>query len=197
MFMRKNDTNNFDTQNPLAVYNRDGGVRILLMLSAWLLTGLSAGCESTDPTEGYTNRSLYRAEIRTVFVEMFQSETFRRNVEFELTEAVVSQLELHSTYKVVSDRREADSIVYGTIKRIHEGVRTAQRELDRPVENEVVLSAVVTWKDLRSGELILDNRLIKVKADYAVLLGAGRTSAERKVANQAAVRIVEAMEQPW
>jgi len=195
--MLQNPNDKISTSGHCLGYNTYGDARVLLILLVWALCGLMAGCQSTDPTKGYSNQSLYRSEIRSVFVEIFQSEVFRRNMEFELTEAVVTQLELHSPYKVVSDRREADTALYGTIKQVSEGVRTAQRELDRPVENEVTLAVAATWKDLRSGELFFENRMIRVKVEYAVLLGAGRTSAERKAANQAAVRIVEAMEQPW
>jgi len=156
-----------------------------------------SGCGQIDPTKGYSNQSLYRTDISTVFVEMFQSQSFRREVEYELTRAASQQLELHSPYKVVSDRRKADTILYGTIKKISEGTLTRQRELDRPLENEVVLLVKVTWKDLRSGEMLLDDYPIKVSGDYAALLGAGRNSATQEALNKAAVRIVEAMERPW
>ena len=166
--------------------------RLLLVFAAGLI-----GCEQVDPELGYSSRSLYRTDVRTVAVEMFQSESFRREVEFELTRAVSEQLELHSPLKIVSDRRKADTVLYGTIKRIDERVLSRQRQLDRPLENEVIFLVRVTWKDLRSGELILDDRPIRVSGRYASLLGAGRASAARAAANEAAVRIVEAMESPW
>ena len=175
---------------------RDKGYNIvwsLFLVSAAVLSG----CEQVDPELGYSMRSLYRTDVRTVAVEMFQSESFRRGVEFELTRAVSEQLELHSPLKVVSDRRKADTLLYGTITRIDERVLSRQRQLDRPLENEVILLVRVTWKDLRSGELILDDQPIRVSGRYASLLGAGRASAAREAANEAAVRIVEAMEEPW
>jgi hypothetical protein len=155
------------------------------------------GCESVDPSEGYRQGSLYRTDIDTVFVQMFESESFRREVEYELTRATSQQLELQSPYKVVSDRRKADSVLHGRIQGIDERVLTRQRELDRPLENEVILVVKVTWKDLRSGQILLDDVAIKVSGDYAALLGEGRNSATRTALNQAAVRIVEAMERPW
>ncbi len=158
---------------------------------------LIPGCLSNDPEKGYTTASLYRSDIQTVCVEMIQSESFRRGAEFNLTKAVVDQLELHSPYKVVSDRGQADTLLYGTIRQIREQTLTNQRELDRPLENELVLVVDVTWKDLRSGDVYLDALPIRIGADYAVLAGAGRGSATRRAVEDAAVRIVEAMEKSW
>lgn len=163
------------------------------------LAGVMAliGCSHIDPSTGYTSKSLYRCDIKTVCVEMFRSQSFRRGIEFELTRALVGQLELHSPYKVVSDRSKADTVLYGTINGVSERVLHQQRELDRPLENQMVLTVDVTWKDLRSGKMLLDNQRLAVTGDYVVLLGGGSRSAIRQASNEMAVRIVEAMETPW
>ena len=168
-----------------------------LTISLAILALLPTGCQQIDPQEGYTSRSLYRTDIETVCVNMFASQTLRRDIEFEVTSALGQQLEVHSPYKIVSDCRKADTSLNGRVSNVNERVLTQQRELNRPLENEIELLINVTWKDLRSGELILDNHPIKVRGDYAVLLGAGRDSAAREAANEAALRIVEAMEMPW
>lgn len=168
---------------------------LFLMIAAPFI--MLIGCQQVDSTKGYNQQSLYRADIDTVFVKMFESKSFRREIEFELTRATCQQLELHSPYKIVSDQSKADTILYGNIKKITERVLTRQRDLDRPVENEVVMLVSVTWKDLRSGELLLDNYPIKVQGDYSTLLGGGRDNASREALNNAAVRLVEAMERPW
>ena len=155
------------------------------------------GCQETDPTTGYTSRSLYRTDVKTVYVEMFESESFRRGIEFELTRALSQQLELHTPYKIVSDRRKADTVLYGSIDRVTEKGLIQQRQLDRPVANEVVLVAQVTWKDLRDGQLIIDAQKIKVASDYVTLQGAGRDSAAKEAANELALRIIETMQNPW
>ena len=186
-------------KRPLMTYNSRARTRQGMGLTVGLaiLALLLPGCQQLDPEEGYTSRSLYRIDIETVCVNMFASQTMRRNIEFDLTAALDQQLEVHSPYKIVSDCRKADTSLNGTISNVAERVLTQQRELSRPLENEVVLLINVTWEDLRSGELILDNHPIKVRGDYAVLLGAGRDSATREATNEAALRIVEAMERPW
>ncbi len=164
---------------------------------ALLLLVAPLGCRDVDPAKGYTSRNLYNTDIETVCVDMFQSESFRRGAEFELTRAVCQQLELHSPYKIVADRRQADTVLYGSISRIDEKALTQQRELDRPMQSQIVVVAQVTWKDLRSGNLILDNKKFKVSGQFANLLAAGENSAIRQAANEMAVQIVQAMEEPW
>lgn len=155
------------------------------------------GCQNVDPQAGYTSRELYRPDVRKVCVEMFKNDSFRRGIEYDLSRAVSQQLELHSPYKVVGDRRRADTVLYGRILAVAESSLNQQRQLDRPVENRMVLAAEVSWKDLRSGEFILQEHRIIADADYAKLLGAGADSAAKAAANDLAVRIVEAMESPW
>ncbi len=172
-------------------------VRLLLLLAARVAALSLTGCHNIDPKSGYTSRTPYNTDINTVSVEMFKSQSFRRGGEYEITRAIAQQIELHSPYKVVSDSRTADTRLYGEIRDISERVLSTQRDLDRPIENEIVLSVDVTWKDLRSGELIMDKRHFRVSAPYAVMLGAGENSGIKIAANEMARRIVEAMQQTW
>ena len=169
----------------------------MLATAGMLVAVAGLGCTDVDPHSGYSSQSLYPQDIRTVYVEMFESESFRREIEYELTRALATQLELHSPLKVLSNRSKADTVIYGSITGVTERVLSQQRTLDRPIENQMVVVAEVTWKDLRSGELIMDHRPFIVSSEYAVLLAAGRKSAATKAGNDLAVRIVESMEKPW
>lgn len=168
----------------------------VVLLAAWALVTL-AGCSQTDPHTGYTSKSLYRTDVKTVFVEMFHSDSLRRNVEYELSRAICQQIELQTPFKLVGNRRKADTILYGNIPAVHERVLSQQPSLDRPLESQIILVADVTWKDLRSGQLLIDNQTFKVSADYAALAGAGRDAPTRQAANEMAARIVETMAEPW
>ncbi|MCF7957075.1 MAG: hypothetical protein K9M57_01365 [Phycisphaerae bacterium] len=170
--------------------------RVKLICAIWLFSSLG-GCSTTDPTQGYSSRSLYQSDIKTVHVKMFESKSFRRGIEFELTAPLVTQIELKTPYKVIADSSKADTVLYGTITNVHERILTQQRDLDRPLESQVVITANVTWKDLRDGRLIIDNKPFRLSGDYAHLLAAGRDSASKEAANKLAMRIVEAMELPW
>ena len=174
----------------------------LIMCSArlWaslLLGTITGGCTEVDPTVGYTSRSLYRTDVKTVFVEMFESQSFRREIEFELTRAVCEQLELHSPYKVVSDRSRADTVLYGSIERVAQHALAQQRELDRPVAGEVTLVVVLNWKDLRTGQMLIDAQELRFSGNYAPFLGTGPAAAAREAAHELGIRIAEALEAPW
>lgn len=155
------------------------------------------GCGDIDPAESYSSRELYRTDIKTVHVKIFENKSFDRRVEYELHGVLCRQIELHTPFKVVSDRHKADTIIYGQILSVSEKVLAQQRELDRPLESLVVLAVNVNWKDLRNAELLIDNQRFRVSGQYANLAGGGRGSAVKEAANEMARRIVETMEQPW
>src|SRR4051812_8670800 len=71
-----------------------------------LLLLLLTGCAGWQ----FGGRSLYRPDIRTVYVPPVDSASFRRNLGERLTEALVREIEQKSTFKVVSDPN-ADSIL--------------------------------------------------------------------------------------
>jgi hypothetical protein len=168
---------------------------LLLCLSAVLI--LAGGCQDADPNTGYTSRNLYRTDIKTVCVRMLENKTFRRSIEFDLTSAICRQIELHCPYKIESDNSKADTVIYGQITSVDEDVLANQRKLDRPIENLVVLTVEITWKDLRSGEMLMDNQRFRLDSSYAPLLGSTRDIAAKEAADKVAVLIVGAMEKPW
>ena len=77
----------------------------LLLLLGWL-----SGCA------GYQigNQSLYPPDIHTVYVPMFESKSFRRDLGERLTEAVAKEIELKTPFKVVNDPN-ADSVLTGRL----------------------------------------------------------------------------------
>jgi len=167
---------------------------LLLSLAALVLAG---GCQDADPNKGYTSANLYRTDIKTVCVKMLENKTFRREIEFDLTGAICRQIEMHCPYKIESDSSKADTVISGQITSVEEDVLTQQRKLDRPVENLVVLTVEISWKDLRSGEILMDNQKFRLDSSYAPLLGSTRDIAAKEAADKIAVIIVQAMEKPW
>src|SRR5947209_6289586 len=83
------------------------GWLIGLALAAILLP--SCGWDGHFCILGYTTRPNYDAGVKTVRVPMFQNTTFRRGIEFELTKAVVREIESKTPYKVVSASCAADT----------------------------------------------------------------------------------------
>src|SRR5207244_7174952 len=87
--------------------------------------------------------SLYPPDIHTVYVPVFESDSFRRYLGERLTEAVVKEIELKTPYKVVNSP-QADSILYGRLVNDTKRVIVENR-FDQPRETEVNMIVQVGW----------------------------------------------------
>lgn len=161
--------------------------KIILLLAG--LGGLT-GC-------GYSHGSLYPKHIRSVRLEMFDNRDFRRNVEYYLTDALAKRIEVHTPYKLITSADTADTTLSGQIVEIREMVLSTERETGKALEKEVTVLAHVTWKDLKTGELLLDAALVEASASYSQFLNQGPGYASQLAANSLAQRIVETMETQW
>ena len=110
------------------------------------IVALSAFCGCSG-ISGYSNESLYQSDIESVYVEMFESRSFRRGVEYELTDAVAKRIEAETPYKIVTNRNRADSIISGEIRSLGEFSLSTERETGRVLEKELQMIAVVNWKN--------------------------------------------------
>ena len=175
--------------------------RLLLAAGTVLLAALTslAGCS------GYQigARSLYPAHIRTVYVPMFDSTSYRRNLGERLTEAVMKEIELKTPYKVVGNPN-ADSILSGRI--VSEGKRVlVEIPSGEPREVQVDMQVEVNWLDCQ-GNVIRRTEPIPLPAELTFVGGTGDVVAEvgqsvataqQEAINHMAEQIVSLMEAPW
>ena len=89
-----------------------------------------AGCS------GYSNESLYTDDVRSVYVEMFDNDTFERDLEYDLTDAIAKRIEAETPYKIISDKSRADTVLSGKITGIGVSAITLERETGRPLEHQ-------------------------------------------------------------
>jgi hypothetical protein len=146
---------------------------------------------------GYSNETLFPNDVRSVRVEMFDSRSFRRGVEYELTDALAKRIEAQTPYKIVSSSDQTDSVISGQLISITESALTIDRDVAEPLEKELVLTAVVTWKNLNTGRLMMDNTRVTAAASYSEFQNQDFTYASALAANKLAQRIVEHMENDW
>jgi hypothetical protein len=102
---------------------------------------------------GYTSRPNYDCNIHTVRVPIFKNKTFIKGVEFDLTEAVVHEIELKTPYKVANAGQTADTELTGTVVSYTKGLLNVS-ELNEVREAEITLGVEVVWRDLRTGEIL-------------------------------------------
>ncbi|MHC4570743.1 MAG: LPS assembly lipoprotein LptE [Planctomycetota bacterium] len=146
---------------------------------------------------GYSDESLFPEEVSSVYLEMFDSQSYRRGVEYELSDALAKRIEVETPYKIISSRDRADTVMSGKILSISESWLSTEREVGRALEKEVEVRAVVNWKNLKTGELLIDNQSVSASASYSEWQSQGFAYASTLAANNLARRIVELMEKEW
>ena len=170
---------------------------ILLALLLGAGCGYSqTGSENNKQQGGYHWNSLYREDIQTVAVPVFTTRDYRRGIEFRLTEAVIKQLELHAPYKVVPKER-ADTILEGQVTSVKVGSLSRDFQTNLPREQELVITVDLTWKDLRTGKILLQRRGIQQDAVFHPQLGEGEFAGAQQAIERFALVIVQEMQADW
>lgn len=146
---------------------------------------------------GYSNQSLFPADVSSVCLEMFENTSFRRGVEYKLSDALAKRIEAATPYKIISSKDRADSVISGQIVQVDELVLSVERETGLPLEKELLLRAVVNWKNLKTGRLLIDNKSVTSQATYSAYQNQDFSYASALAANNLAQRIVELMEKEW
>lgn len=167
-------------------------VVVLCVLGLLCLT--FCGCAAL---KGYSNESLFPKNVKSVCLDMFDNQTFRRGIEYELSDALAKRIESETPYKIVTDRNRADTIISGQIVSIGETALSIERETGRILEKEVELQAVVNWKNLNTGELLINNQTVSSSASYSEYQMQDFKYGSSLAANKLARKIVELMEKKW
>lgn len=147
--------------------------------------------------------TLYRPNIRSVHVPMFQSDSFRRNLGEQLTEAVCKRIEQVTPYKVVNSS-SADTILNGRIIDVRKRV-LAEDALDQPRNVEVQYVVQLSWLDRQGQNLVQHTEIplpdpvlqIGQEADFVPESGQSLSTAQQEVVRKLAQQIVSQMELPW
>lgn len=156
----------------------------------------AALCGCSD-IAGYSNEPLFPKDVSSVCLKMFDNQSFRRGVEYELSDALAKRIEAETPYKIVSNEDLADTVISGQITTIGEFALSMDRDIGSVLEKEVEIQAVVTWKNLKTGELLLDQQAVSAAASYSEYQSQDFKYASALAANNMARKIVELMERNW
>lgn len=155
-----------------------------------------AGC-------GYNIGAPFQAEIQSVHVPIFTSTSYRRNLEYQLTEAVQKEIQKQSHFKIAKEP-QADTRLTGHIIDVRKE-RLSENGYDDPRELQMQFSVEVTWEDLRTGQILMQNRIpispeamrLLSTADFAPELGQSQATATQDAVERMARQVVQMMETPW
>lgn len=171
-----------------------GGSRRLWLPVGALLCLTLAGCAGMF---GYSDESLFPKDVKSVRLEMFDNQTFRRGTEYDLSDALAKRIESETPYKIVTSADRADTVISGRITSIGEAGLSIERELGTVLERELEITALVNWKNLKTGELLIEGEIVKAAASYTDRQNQDFKYASALAANRLAVKIVELMETKW
>ena len=153
----------------------------------------------------FGNRSLYRPDIRTVHVPIFESESFRRDLGERITEAVIEEIKTTTPY-AIADEQTADTVLRGKLVRDNKLVQ-GTNPLDDPRILQVDFQIQYEWIDQR-GELIrqpatlslapiLESDLITTRGVLYPEPGQSMVTTQQEAIEAFAREVVQNMQAPW
>lgn len=128
----------------------------LLVIAGLCAFGVHGGCAS-DPTQGYAAGTVFRSDVSSVAVPIFTNDTFHRDVEFLLTDAVIKEIERRTPYKVAPEIR-ADTILTGEIRQVV--LQPLSKSHFTGLTEELIVRVVIDfqWTDLRTNARLVERR---------------------------------------
>ena len=155
----------------------------------------------------FGNNTLYAPNVRTIYVPVFQTDSFRTTPNIDLgerlTEAVCKEIEKRTPFKVVGTAANADSVLTGRI------VADTKRDVvesptDQSRQVEMNMQALVTWADrggavLSTGSVPMPAASVDVGQAAMLVPEYGRSvvSTQQEGIQRMARQIVGLMEEPW
>jgi Lipopolysaccharide-assembly len=180
--------------------------RLLALLSTAVLLSF-AGCgtfgrsPSTDSEGGFFGWHFYApfdtSEVKTVAV-FFKTNSFRRDVEKQLTEAVQKEITMRTPFKLESDHTKADSLLSGVITYTNKGL-VVEAPTNFARELNMTINVAVKWT--RNPPTEIEDRqlptMVVETINFVPEVGDTTLGATNHVVQALAKQIVDMMEQPW
>jgi len=159
-----------------------------------VLAALAPGCNIT----GYSIRAPYDTKIKTVYVPVFKSITFRRDINIMLTELVIKEIERRTPYKVrPRTPRRPTRRSTGTVNFSDKNI-IVENPFNLPRQLTSTMIVIATWTDNKAEEkkapqpAVISETFNFYPEDRRV--GPGRLLPD---CERLATQIVNMMEEPW
>jgi len=166
---------------------RLSGTLIMIILVGTMLSGC-----------GYTIRAPFDKSVKTVFVPVFRSQSYRRDLNLNLCEMVQKEIMQRSPYKVVGRPEGADTILEGTINFADKNT-VVENPFNLPRELNATVSVAVKWthNPPTEAEKSKPPTTVSETVNFVPEVGETALTAFYRVNQRLAAQIVDMMEQPW
>lgn len=185
--------NRGQTQTRLVIQQARASRRFFTVaLLASIATALT-GCGSF-----YSFRAPFDKSVRTVYVPIFRSQTYRRELNFQLTDLVIKEIEKRSLYKVVGSPNGADTILDGTIVNADKNI-VVENPNNLPRELTAMLTVRVSWthNPPNKQEQVRPPVLVSESVNFVPEVGESSSTGFYQACQRLATQIVDMMEEPW
>jgi outer membrane lipopolysaccharide assembly protein LptE/RlpB len=157
-------------------------------LSFALLIPLLAGC-------GYQSGQISSGQGQTLAVPLFGNETFRRNLEKDLTRAVHQEISARTGYHLVAEAN-ADLLMEGRIVDIREAL-ISEREKGIVRESSVIVKVEIRVTDRKTGKLVVERTVLEDRQPFVPVTGESLRTAEVAAFRNLAEKIVYTLSAGW
>ena len=166
---------------------RLSGTLIMILLAGTMLSGC-----------GYTIRAPFDKSVKTVFVPVFRTQSYRRDLNLNLCEMVQKEIMQRSPYKVVGRPEGADTILEGTINFADKNT-VVENPFNLPRELTGTVTVMVKWTHNPPTEADKSKppTMVSETVNFVPEVGETALTAFYRVNQRLAAQIVDMMEQPW
>ncbi len=152
-----------------------------------------AGC-------GYSMRAPFAVDENTksIYVPVFKSYSFRRDVNWMLTDLVQKEIEARTPYHLVGKPDQADTVLDGEINFADKNI-IVENPYNLPRQLSATITATVNWTHIKKTEEEAARPPTMVSAMVNFIPEVGETSyaAFYRACQALARQIVDMMENPW
>jgi hypothetical protein len=176
---------------------------VVAMLAGCNSTGRNRAVQSENGDRGFLGSGWHfhapfdTSEIKTVAV-FFRTQSFRRDIEKMLTEAVTKEISLRTPYRVVGNHNEADSLLSGVITFANKNL-VVEAPTNLPRGLNATITVGVNWTHNPPTEIEYKRipTVVTETINFVPEVGETSLSAFNHVVQSIAKQIVDMMEQPW
>lgn len=166
--------------------------------AAVVSAGLAIGTAGPGGCAGYALESTYDATVQSVYLPMFDNNTFAHGIEAELTEAIAKEIHRSTPWRV-SSSTAADTELRGAVTSIDKRVLSSNSDSGLSQELASVIVVSFQWADADTGRVRVAKRNFRAAEPYVPAIGAqerediGRSAAIDRLAKD----IVASLRTGW